>query len=93
MFDPDHVEAHLKRFAPSPGDDGDAVSLFQGQRQRVTVLGVKSAQKLAFGRDGDAAVGHHAVYVEYEGPYAGYVFLEISHMCRLMFSYMFCSSG
>lgn len=33
MFDPDHVEAHLKRFAPSPGDDGDAVSLFQGQRR------------------------------------------------------------
>jgi hypothetical protein len=33
----------------------------------------------------DAAVGHHAVHVQYDNAYARYIFFEVSHISVLIF--------
>ena len=84
VADAEHPETVFEGFAASAGDDADAVSHPQGVGQGIAVLGVVVADEVAVdGRD-DAAVGHHAVDIEDEGPTACYCFLEVFHISLLI---------
>jgi len=84
FLDSKHLQPVFQRPAPAARYDADPVAHLDGIGQRIAVLGVVAADKIALDRGHDAPVGHHTVHIEDEGFGAGYVLLEVSHMCWLI---------
>ena len=85
-MDAQHLQTAFEQPAVSARNDAHFIPHFDGISQCITVFGVVAADEIAVGRRNDAAVGHHAVDVEYERLDAGYLFFEVFHICRLIVS-------
>ena len=57
-----------------------------GVGQRVAILAVVAADKIALGRGDDTTIGHHTIHIEDHRFDAGYIFFEVSHISWLISS-------